>query len=107
MGIGRKIVPATLFAALLQSASATTAASAREPLIITSAGEPRLIVTESQTDSEQASFDDKIESLSRAVGQVLQAEQQATESACRSAAAPKAGTAEVYAWRARCSYQRH
>lgn len=107
MGFGRNIIRSALQAALLLCAVPVAAAPAPEPLIVSKPAGAELLVTRSNGDSSENSLNLAMENLSRAIDERLKAEQEATESACRSGEAPKSGTPELYTWRARCSYQRH
>jgi len=100
------MVRAALCGVLLLSGTAVLAAPAPEPLIITKLPEQELLVTRSAAIQQGPSIDDAMERLSQAIGRALRADQQATQAACKSREAPKAGTPEVFDWRARCSYVR-
>jgi hypothetical protein len=116
MRFKRKVILAMLAAALLLSAAPAVAAPAPEPLIVTKlpdpdpgfvpTREPKLVVTRSRGDPDENSLDGAMASLGQAIGQMIKVEQQAIESACKSGEPPKPGTADLYTWRARCSYQR-
>lgn len=106
MGFERKMVRAALCGALLLSGTAALAAPAPEPLIITRLPEQELLVTRSDAAQQGPSIDDAMERLTQAIGQALRADQQATQSACKSSEPPKPGTPQMFDWRARCSYVR-
>jgi hypothetical protein len=117
MGFERKIASAALAAASLLSAAPTAAAESHEPLIITplpeansglvDSAEPMLKVVRTRADAgQQPSFEQAMQRLGRAMNQAIRAEQQEMETACKASVRPKPGSAEVYAWGARCSYDR-
>lgn len=117
MGIKRNIAWAAFAAISGVSASFAAAAPAQEPLIITPAPEPgaglvassnqllTVVHTRSAAD-EQPTFEQAMQSVSSALDRAIRAEQQTMEAACKASVRPKPGSAEVYAWGARCSYDR-
>ena len=118
MGFKRNIA-AALAAALIVGVSPAAAAAAPsvEPLVITklpdpeqalvTTGEPALKVVRTGAGAdEQPSFDQAMQSFGRAVDRAIRLEQQAMKAACKASTPPKPGSAEVYAWGARCSYDR-
>lgn len=117
MGFKRKIASAALAALSMAVATPAAAAESREPLIITpvpdaasglvDSAEPMLQVVLTRAESgQQPSFEQAMQRLGHAMGQAIRAEQQEMESACKASVRPKPGSAEVYAWGARCSYDR-
>ena len=98
---------AAMAAALVASGTAVEAAPASEPLIITKQSDSLLTVTPSGDAQPDNSVDGVIERFGRVLGQAIRAQDQAVEAACKSVQRPKPGSAEVYAWGARCNYQRY
>lgn len=107
MGFKRMTMRTGLPVALMIGATAAGAAPAAEPLIITKHSEPMLTLTRSGVAQPESPIDDAISRFGRAMGQAIQAQEQAVEAACKSVQRPKPGSAAVYAWGERCSYQRY
>ena len=116
MGFKRKIA-AAVAAGFIIGLSPAAAAPSVEPLVITklpdpeqalvTTGEPALkVVRTGASADEQPSFDQAMQSFGRAVDRAIRLEQQAMKAACKASTPPKPGSAEVYAWGARCSYDR-
>jgi hypothetical protein len=116
MGFKRKIA-AAVAAALMAGVSPAAAAPSAEPLVITRlpdpeqalvrTAEPTLTVVRTAANvGDQPSFDQAMQSFGRAVDRAIRAEQQAMMAACKASTPPKPGSAQVYAWGARCSYDR-
>jgi hypothetical protein len=105
MGFERNIVRVACGSLLLLAGTASVGAP--EPLIITKLPEQELLVTRSAAAEQRPSIDEAMDRFGQAIGDALEAEQDAIQRACRSAERPKAGTAAAYEWRARCSYQRY
>jgi hypothetical protein len=117
MGFERNFACAALAAASMLGASPAAAAQSNELLIITpvpdtasglvDSAEPMLKVVRTRAESDQQpNFEQAMQRLGRAMGQAIRAEQQEMETACKASVRPKPGSAEVYAWGARCSYDR-
>jgi len=116
MGVKRKIAAAVAAASIIGGSQAAAAPSA-EPLVITKLPDPEQalvrtadpipkVVQAGASTDEQPSFDQAMRSFGLAVDRAIRVEQQAMKAACRASTPPKAGSAEVYAWGARCSYDR-
>jgi len=107
MGFKRITMRTALPVALMIGATAAGAAPAPEPLIITKHSDSMLTLSQSGAPQPESPVDDAIARFGRAMGQAIQAQEQAVEAACKSVQRPKPGSAAVYAWGARCSYQRY
>lgn len=116
MGFKRRIA-AAVAAGFIVGASQAGAVPSAEPLVVTKLPEPEQalvttrepalkVVRTGVSADEQPSFDQAMQSFGRAVDRAIQIEQQAMKAACKASAPPKPGSAEVYAWGARCSYDR-
>jgi len=107
MGFKRITMRTALPVALMIGATAAGAAPAPEPLIITKHSDSMLTLSQSGAPQPESAVDDAITRFGRAMGQAIQAQEQAVEAACKSVQRPKPGSAAVYTWGARCSYQRY
>ena len=77
-------------------------AEPREPLVVTSLAEPRLVPVD--TGDARDRVEEARQRLSVTIAQAIQDEQRSTEQACKSRNA--ASTAGRYDWQASCLYRR-
>ena len=99
----RNIGRSAIAVGLTGGACAATA-EPREPLVISSLAEPRLVPVDTGDGGDPA--EQARQRLSLTIAQAIQEDQRSIEQACRSRAASTSTAARRYDWQASCLYRR-
>ena len=92
--------------ALLLFAAVCNAAPAKEPVILTSLGDPETDLVEVDESAAGSAADDRIRKFTQALTQAAAAEREAIAAHCKSLRSIPANGAPREAWEANCRYQR-